>query len=387
MKNVIVTSLVAAGLGYALGAAWAYVEVPPVLKQDQMQAKPESKPSKIPETPSFAKAEVPETVYKFGNIERGTSMSHEFVIRNVGDQPLHVEVKSTTCKCTVGDLDDSDVPPGGETKVMLEWHAKIPPGPFRHGAVLSTNDPTQTSINLSVEGDVVESTAMAPAELIFGTVQAGDSQTASLYLMQFLDQEIEVLDYELSVPELAQRIQIEISEVEKSELPVPEAIRGLKVSAKFTSDKSVGPFQCWLTLNTNLEKAKKLTVPIAGNVVGDVSIFHPAWNPERGILRLGSFPSDEGKKVTAKVSIRGELGQQAKLVVAEVDPPQLKVSLGEPRALGPKLTHIPLHLEVPAGTKPIVRLGEPISSDAHILLRSDDEKIPDVRMRVHFAVE
>lgn len=386
MKALLSVSLVAALLGYGLGAVVAYVEVPPA---QQLKFQSPAKPSVATEpiASSYPQAELPETVYEFGNIERGTSMSHEFLIRNVGTEPLHVEVASTTCKCTVGDLDDKDVEPGEETKVLLEWVAKTPPGPFRHGAVLSTNDPTQSTIDLTVEGQVVDSTAMTPSELIFGTVRAGESETASLYLMQFLDDEIEVSDYELSDPELAEQIEVSITEAPADELPSPDAVRGLKVSATYTSGKTVGPFQCWLTIATNLKNAEKLSIPIAGNVVGDISIFHPGWNARKGLLRMGSFASQQGKQVKATVAVRGDHGDSIQLSVAEVDPPQLQASLGEPRKMGEKLTHIPLILDVPAGTPPLVRLGEPVSSDAFVLLHSENEEIPDVRLRVHFAVE
>ncbi len=388
MKSLLTVSLIAAVLGIGLGAGLAYVEVPPALNQQPTRPVPEKQgeqPSNAPEK-SQPRAEVPETVFEFGNIERGTSMSHVFKVRNVGEAPLHVEVASTTCKCTVGNLSKKDVGPNEESEVLLEWVAKTGPGPFRHGAVLSTNDPTQTSINLSVEGQVVESTAMSPSELIFGTVRKGESPSASLYLMSFLDQEVEIIDYELSNSEVAKQMEISMTPVDPSELPSPDAKSGIKVTATYQAGRTIGPFRSWLTIETNLENAEKLTVPIAGNVVGDVSIFGPGWNAPKGLLRMGSFTRDKGKTVKLKVAIRGEHAREARFEVAEIDPPQLKATLGEPQQMG-KLLHVPLMVEVPAGTAPIVRLGEPVSSDAHIVLRSKHEEIPDVRLRVRFAVE
>ena len=154
-----------------------------------------------------------------------------------------------------------------------------------------------------------------------------------------------------------------------------------------SSSSSVGPFNTWLTLTTTLKNAEKLTIPIAGNVVGEVSIFGPGWNGQTGLLRMGSFAGKSGKQVQLNVAIRGEHGPDAELQVAEVDPPQLQATLGEPKAMGAKRLHIPLLVEVPAGTAPIVRLGEPIGSEAHIVLRSSHPEIPDVRLRVRFAVE
>lgn len=386
MKSLLVLSVTSALLGLGLGGLWAYVEVPATLPREPI-AVSKKQEAKKPVEVNFPKAEVPELIYEFGNIERGTSMSHVFKIRNVGKQPLHVEVASTTCKCTVGDLSKEDVPPGEESDILLEWVAKTGPGPFRHGAVLSTNDPTQTSINLTVEGQVVESTAMSPAELMFGSVQAGESPSASLYLMSFLEDEIKVLDYELSDEALAKQMEIEIQPAELAELPSPDATSGMKVTVTYRSGKTLGPFFNWMTVNTNLKKAEKLLVPIAGTVVGDVSIFGPGWVEPKGLLRMGSFSGSEGKRVPLKVAIRGEHAHDANFEIAEVDPPQLKAVLGEPRKMGDKLLHVPLVVELPAGTSPIVRLGEPNSSDAHIVLRSMQPEIPDVRLRVWFAVE
>ncbi len=386
MKALFTAVVVAVILGVLLGGAVAYVEVPPAQLQSPEDVLADS--SQAGEPVAAAKAEVPETVFQFGNIERGASMSHEFVIRNVGTKPLHVEVESTTCKCTVGDLENKDIEPGGETKVLLEWVAKTPPGPFRHGAVLSLkNDPTQKSLELTVEGQVVESTAMYPPELFFGTVQAGETKQVSLHLMQFLDEEVKVLDYKLSDEELAEQIEIDITEADPKDLPAPGAVAGVKLTATYKAGKSIGPFQSWLDITTNLENAKTLTVPIGGNVVGDVSIFHPAWNAQKGLLRLGSIASKEGKKETVRVAVRGKHDVQTQLEVASVDLPQLRASLGEPLQMGENLQHIPLVLEVPAGSDPVVRLGEPVSSDAHVVLKSNDGTIPEVRLRIQLVVE
>lgn len=390
MKSLIVLTLISALLGLGLGIGLAYVEVPTALDAPFLPEKEEQPPTGE-ELAKSPRIELPETVFKFGNIERGTTMSHEFVVRNVGEVPLRVEVASTTCKCTVGDLEKNEILPGEESVVLLEWHAKTAPSPFRHGAVLRTTDPTQSSIDLIVEGQVVESTAMSPSELIFGTVQSGKTAEASLYLMSFLDEEIRVTDYQLSDKALAENIEITIIPAERAELPSPDATNGVKVTAKFKSGKTVGPFRNWLTLTTNLERAKTLEVRLAGQVVGEVSINAggggAVWNKSKGVLRLGSFASAEGKKAKLTLAVRGEYGEELKWEVVEVDPACLQVSVGKSKPLGPKRLHFPIQIEIPSGTAPVVRLGEPISSDAHIVLRSNNEKIPDVRMRVHFAVE
>ena len=387
MKALLPLSIVAALFGFGLGAVLAYVEVAPVMDRS-IQPDPAAVSDKaVPDPAPLPQAEFPETVYKFGNMEQGTSMSHEFIVRNVGELPLRLEVASTTCKCTVGDLPQNEIAPDKESHVLLEWAAKTGPGPFRHGAVLKTNDPLRSSIELTVEGQIVESTAMSPSELFFGTVSAGDQATAEFYLMTFIDEVPEIRDYELSDQELASQIEVKITPVDRAELPSPDAVAGLKVAATFQSGNTVGPFRDWLTLTTNLEKAEKISVPLSGRVVGDVLIFGRGWDARNGLLKLGTFSGDKGHSVSLKIAVRGEFAQQAQFEVAETDPPQLQATLGEPRKMNENLLHMPLEVVVPPGTAPIVRLGEPISSDAHIVLRSKHEKIPDVRLRVRFAAE
>ncbi len=102
---------------------------------------------------------------------------------------------------------------------------------------------------------------------------------------------------------------------------------------------------------------------------------------------MGSFASAKGKSVRLNLAVRGESASEANWDVAEVDPPELKVSLGKSRKMNDRLLHVPLQVEVPAGTRPMVRMGEPTSNEAQILLHSNHPKIPNIQMRVQFAVE
>jgi len=384
MKTLLTILFCSALAGMGLGAALALVEVRPWTTQapsgDQAQAESPTTDAAMP------KAEAPETTFKFGKIERGTSMSHAFKIRNVGDAPLHVEVGSTTCKCTVGNLPKNDVEPNEETEVLLEWTAKTGPGPFRHGATLLTNDPLHSRIELYVEGQVVDSTSMSPAELVFGAVRVGETQTSHLYVMAFLEQEVKVLSWEITDADLAKQIEVHIAPAQPSELPSSDALSGLKVVATYQAGKTIGPFYGSLTLATNLEGASKLTIPLMGSVVGDISIFGPGWNARQGLLRLGAIHGGEGKTVRLNVAIRGEHAQTTQLKVVAVDPPELKATLGKRRVMGDKLVHVPLLVEVPPNTRPLVRTGEPASTDARIVLQSNHPETSEVRLRVHFAV-
>lgn len=393
MKSVLGVILFAALSGLGLGAALGYLEgrLPEV-----SPPKLSSEGSEATESTSIVKrpiAELAETTFDFDRMERGTSMTHAFKIKNAGDAPLHVEVVSTTCKCTVGDLAKNDLAPGEETDIVLEWTAKVAPGPFRHGADIETNDPRHSRIELSVEGDIVESTTLQPPELLFGTVQAGETKESYCYLVSSIEEDAQILHHEVSDPEIAKHLDVTISPVDKAELKALSALSAVKVTATYRAGKTQGPFFGWLTLETNLPSAEKLTVPLSGNVVGDISVFGPGWISSQNLLQFGAVDGQTGKKVRLLVAVRGEHAQDTQLSVASIDPEELKVTLGEAKPMGEELVHFPLFVEIPPGTHPMVRMtkaGEDDDSgrgDGLIVLNSTHPATSEVRLKVRFSVE
>src|SRR5205085_8728391 len=119
--RIISSILVAALIGVLVGGALAYVEVrsdPDALGKLANAMPTPPLPGGIQTAP---RVEAPETHYNFGKMARGTSMSHDFVIRNVGTAPLKLPFSRTTCKCTLSKLPSAPIPPGGSAKVTLEW--------------------------------------------------------------------------------------------------------------------------------------------------------------------------------------------------------------------------------------------------------------------------
>ncbi|HCK42676.1 MAG TPA: hypothetical protein DHW22_13705 [Planctomycetaceae bacterium] len=416
MKTLLRVIIGSALVGLGLGAALAYIDVPfskgplPLVDATQQtisQTEPsQTEPSqagsskagssKIGES-NFRKlphAKIPETLFDFDRIERGTSMRHDFVIHNSGNAPLAITFESNTCKCTGVEMAGSRVekgqsirvPENEKTNITLEWAAKTEAGPFRHGARFSTNDPRNSSIELEVNGQVVESTSMWPAELLFGTVQAGKEKKTYLYVMSFLNQKVAVSDFKITPSELLERMEIQISPAEKSELPAKEATNGLKVVATYRSQTDIGPFRGWLEMTTNIQGAEKLLVPLLGNVKGDISVYGTGWNATKGLLRMGNIVGSQGKKVRLNLVIRGKQAEKPQMELVLVDPPELKVSLGDPLEISDDLHHVPVLVEIPAQTRPLVRMGEPVSSDAIVVFKSNHSQAQEIRMRVHFAV-
>ena len=241
-----------------------------------------------------------EPIYQFGAMQRGTTKSHEFVVHNVGKSPLTLSVGSTTCKCTIGNVSNDPIPPGGSVKVKLEWSALVNPGPFRQTATIITNDPLHSRIELSVEGEVTEATGIYPPDFMFDKVTAGDAKSADVYIMAFAQDELKVGDPEFSNTETRKFFDVSVEPIEPKDLPNPKAKAGVRVRVTTKPGLRLGRFDQWLSLTTNIPDAEKVKIPIIGRVIGNISIHGRMWNEDQGVLRLGRVKSSAGRRGAAQ---------------------------------------------------------------------------------------
>jgi Protein of unknown function (DUF1573) len=377
--------LVSAVVGSAIGGAWAYIDVRPGASVDSHPSRPAGNDSRsVGSDPVF---EVDEPVYQFGAMQRGTTKSHEFVVHNVGKSPLTLRTGGTTCKCTIGDVPEEPVPPGGSVKVKLEWSALINPGPFRQTATILTNDPHAPRVELSVEGEVTEATGLMPSDFMFDKVPAGDTKSADVYIMAFAQDNLTVSDPELTNIETRKFFDVTIEPLKPSELPNRQAKSGVRVRVSTKPGLRMGRFDQWLAVSTNIPDAEKIKIPIIGRVIGDISIHGRMWNEDQGVLRLGRVVSAEGASAPLNIVIRGANADQVKLSVGSVDPPQLIAKLGEPRHVKQDLVHVPLTIELPPGMPPMARLDIDQHDEARVILKTNRPEMPEIVLGVRFAVE
>jgi hypothetical protein len=187
--------------------------------------------------------------------------------------------------------------------------------------------------------------------------------------------------------QLAERVAILIEPVPVDQLPDPKAKAGVRVIATYQPGGTLGPFAGSLSLDTNLKQAPHLEVPILGTVKGDITIFGTGWTEANGLLRMGPATTAEGGSARLLVNIRGEHATAADLSVERVDPPELKVTLGERTEVRAGLVSVPLVVEIPPGTRPMVRAGEDQGGEGEIILATGHPVTPNVRLRVTFTVE
>ncbi len=385
--RIVSTVLIAALVGVLAGVAIAYVEVrsdPDAVDRLAAQVEVNAKA----DDRSAARIKVDQARYDFGSMQRGTTRSHEFVIRNVGTAPLTIRNGGTTCKCTLSHVAEESIPPGGSTTVKLEWTAKVDSGPFSQSATVLTNDLTQSKVDLVVSGEVMATSGVEPPDFLFDKLAVDEVKSAQVYVMAMLQDDLTVAEPVISDPTIRDKFDIKVEPVDKNVLPNKQAQRGYRISVTSKEGLPIGRFHSWVSLKTNLPEAETLDIPIVGQVVGDISVgATTGWNEEQGVFILGTVKSSEGGQGKANLIVRGADAENVKFDVKSVEPQELKVTLGKPVKLKDTLVHVPVIIEIPPGTRPMVHLDTAQGEAGRIVFSTTHPKIKELSLSVRFAVE
>jgi hypothetical protein len=336
-----------------------------------------------------------EEEYKFGSMERESHKSHVFTVRNEGHEPLLLKKGESTCRCTKFEIGDKNlktgesvtVNPGDSTTVNIEWHATVPPGPFRQSATIDTNDSSRPQLTFTISGDVTASHRMVPDNLVFSSILASQPHTADVSIYSYRPGQLEVTSHQFTDASTADKFEF------KSE-PMPatlvkddkDANSGVILHVTVKPGLPLGEFHQKLQIHLNqLEDA--LELPIEGTTVSDLVIAGRGWDDDRSLLTLGTINSRDGTKAELYILANGRHRQDLHPTVKEVKPDVLKVTIGEPAATtadGP--IRVPVEVEIPPGSPPMLHLGGEEGKLGNILIDTGDKDADQIRIRVRFAI-
>lgn len=326
------------------------------------------------------------TTHNFGTMERGSSKSHTFKVTNSGDAPLQIAVGATSCKCTIGDVENQPIPAGKTVDVTLRWEAKALAGPFRQTATLLTNDPRSPHVELQVEGEVINVAGLQPQEWLFDKIPAGEERTDSIYLMSFERDGFEVSSTSIEPSEGEKYFGVTVHEVPRDELPDPKAKSGVRLDVTLRGQVPLGPLHHWVLVKTNLPEFEERAIPILGRVVGDISIHGPSWNEESGRLYIGMVDQQEGNETRMLISVKGKHAEGVEISVGATEPEHLQVEVGEHKKVRDQV-HVPLTLSIPPGTVPSNHLGTAQGQPGRVTLRTNHPVTPEISFEVLYAVQ
>ncbi len=164
------------------------------------------------------KVGVPTTTYDFGTMDSTAPGRHDFTIRNDGEAVLTLQKGDTTCKCTLANLDKTEVQPGDSAVVTVEWHGKDFTGPYRQTAGVLTNDPNRHRVAFTVTGRITSVLKAVPNELTVSSLTAGTQRDATIQLFCFKAGSFKIAGYEFSDRATSDPFQVQIEPMPAEQL-------------------------------------------------------------------------------------------------------------------------------------------------------------------------
>jgi hypothetical protein len=116
-----------------------------VLGAVAVQAQAPASSAAVTSNPTGPQLKFEHLEYNFGNIKQGESVTHEFVFKNTGKEPLIISSASGSCGCTVPSWPKDPIKPGGSEKIKVT---------FNSAGKLNQQDKHVTILSNAVEGNI-----------------------------------------------------------------------------------------------------------------------------------------------------------------------------------------------------------------------------------------
>lgn len=325
------------------------------------------------------RAEAPRDPHVVDRMAKGTTGSHDFVIRNVGNAPLKLAKGPSNCKCTVAGLKDQEVPPGGEATIHLEF-TPVDVGPFRQGAKIWTNDPNFPEVSLNVEAEVVSEVVSEPANnWLLGVVLATQDSKFQGVLYSGLFDEFEITSIETS----SELLTVTAEPFSEADLRQYDAKSGYQLRGILKGTESAGQISEKVVVHTSLQDYPKFEYTVTGTQTGPILVVGPGWYGGRQLVDLGIIESQQGK--THKLTFMVEpFDAPLEFTRFKSNPGFVKVSL-EPAgsSSGAARERYIFTLEVPAGS-PIGRW--PAEKPGEVTIETNHPKQPVLKLNLQLDV-
>ncbi|QDV61020.1 DUF1573 domain-containing protein [Crateriforma conspicua] len=293
------------------------------------------------------KATVDATRHHFGMLDPHVTATHQFRVTNQGEAPLTLDVTDTTCKCTVGNVQQKLLMPGESTDVTLQWNTGYQAEHYEQTARIETNDPGRPTIKLTIEG-TIRARLVAPESIPLQAANPGQPNQGSFLYYSQLPGDV-ILENIQSDAEGLQWNVTQLDPTKESRLADAEAWSAWKVELSCVSASS-GIFEIPATLTfrqTDNDETMVREATITGRVHQAISFHSPDIHSQTG-LELGTMVNDRQHVTHVLVRQRDRLDRQLK--VLKVEPESLQASM-KPLA---KEGNYRLTIEVPAGATPAI---------------------------------
>jgi hypothetical protein len=247
---------------------------------------------------------VPEPEHEFGVMDPLQSASHAFALHNQGEGPLRLWRGSTTCKCTLSEIDKRVIPPGESGEVVLTWNTGRKHQRYDHSATVMTNDPERPELQLHVRGVVRADLRAEPEELILTRVEPNQPSRISGLVYTQLPKPFEIVHASCTLDGSS----VSFEPASSAALEELAATGGYRIHVELPAGLSSGQVDGMVQLTARREGAETdetLEIPLVAKVLRRLAVYGPAVD-ETGTVDLGRLRPGQRAKHRLLLKVRDE---------------------------------------------------------------------------------
>lgn len=309
-------------------------------------------------TDAQPRIELSSTAWDFGEVWQGEPVSTDITIKNVGDAPLTIEVKSS-CGCTTPTRPKSPLAPGESDTMTISYKTQTRTGKANQKVTLVTNDPQRRSVAIQVKGNVSPVYEIDPkGGFMFGALKTKEPVERSVDIYNRSDQPLKLT---VKQGQHLSPFNVRLEEVHEGQ--------HYRLHAQVRPPFDFTRFQQQVFLETNLPRVPEIKVLIYATVPKPVSVFPPKIFYSTLFTKEISYPVRITFQPNYPIRIKGARASHdaIKLEVQEKLDPQ-----GNPRSPHVVNVTMPPGGVIPSDEKPYIE----ISTDA------DDPALQTIRIPI-----
>jgi len=194
-----------------------------------------------------------EDCHDFGQVFEDRELSHTFVIRNIGQEPLEILKVDPECACTVPRY-NSTIPPGGQGEITLSIKPYSVIHQFRKDTQVTTNDPETPEFHLVLTGDALPFIEIQPSHIVRLKGSAEEEVRGQVWFTSHLPGPFKIIGYRTNIPD---KIEISLKAVQ------PDRVYLLEVRNR---NGNAGPYAGLIELTTTSAQRPRLIVRVFGDI-------------------------------------------------------------------------------------------------------------------------
>ncbi|MGC9026476.1 MAG: DUF1573 domain-containing protein [bacterium] len=115
---------------------------------------------------------VPEKVYNFSHLYAGEKLTHEFIIKNNGEQTLLIEGIMSPCRCIFARINNREIKPHDQAILSVRFDTTGLEGSQDHRVIVYTNATNERILVFKIMGYVLQPFSLQPQDIDLGNLDS-----------------------------------------------------------------------------------------------------------------------------------------------------------------------------------------------------------------------